>query len=413
MAAELAAAIAAPARRAPSAGTELRVERLSAPAELDRVRDAWDGFVERCGGDIYFTVDWLQAWWTHYGAGRRFEGLLLRDGDEIVGVLPFCTQRVWAGPVPLRLARFAGGDSTIAVFTPAVAAGYEEPVLRAALEWLLEGARCDAVSLSPLSGTSPLADVAERLAGERFRLARSDSTGPHMLFALPDSFETYLAGINRYSRRDYRRSMRHLRETYDLSYRVVSGDEAVAYLDRFAGLHTAHWRAEGKLGHFGDWPCSTAFTRDLIARMARTGRARFYEISGDGRPLAIEQCFVFGERCHWRLAARDSDPALDRFGLGRVGAVALFREMIDGGRTTIEAGPGHYEYKARLGAQEHPVRRLVISGRSRSARGRTAVLLRWADLLHLVYYRGWFLKLAPRLPLPRRALWRPWIRSRV
>jgi CelD/BcsL family acetyltransferase involved in cellulose biosynthesis len=408
------AALVNPACGVPTdAPPSLRVEHLDSIDALDHVHAEWDDFVERCGSDIYFTVDWLQTWWKHYGRGRTFAGLIFRAGDRVVGVFPFCIQRVWAGPVPVRLARFVGGDSTIAVFTPAVAAGYEELVLRAAVERLIDGAACDAVSLSPLSGTSPLAEVAERLAGERFRLGRSDSTGPHMLLALPDSFETYLAGINRYSRRDHRRSMRHLNEDYEISFRAVSGDEAVSYLDRFVDLHTAHWRAEGKLGHFGDWPRSTEFTRDLIARMAPAGRARFYEISGDGRPLAIEQCFVFGDRCHWRLAARDSDPALERFGLGRVGAVELFRTMIDGGQTTIEAGPGHYEYKARLGAHEHAVRRVVIGARSPSSRLRTAVLLGWADLLHLVYYRGWFLKLAPRLPRSRRALWRPWIRSRV
>jgi CelD/BcsL family acetyltransferase involved in cellulose biosynthesis len=398
---------------APAAQPSLGVEHLCSIDALDRIRGEWDEFVERSGSDIYFTVDWLQTWWEHYGRGRTFAGLVVRAGDRLVGALPFCVQRAWAGPVPVRLARFVGGDSTIAVLTPPVAAGYEEPVLRAALERLLDGAGCDAVSLSPLSGVSPLAEVAGRVAGERFAMTRSDSTGPHMMFALPDSFDAYLAGINRYSRRDHRRSMRHLHEAYEISYRVVSGDEAVAYLDRFAAMHTAHWRTEGKLGHFGDWPRSTEFTRDLIARMASTGRARFFEISGDGRPLAIEQCFVFGDRCHWRLAARDSDPALDRFGLGRVGAVELFRTSIDGGQTLIEAGPGHYEYKARLGAQEHPVRRVVISRRSPSSRWRTAVLLRWGDLLHLVYYRGWFLKLAPRLPRARRPLWRPWIRSRV
>jgi CelD/BcsL family acetyltransferase involved in cellulose biosynthesis len=404
-----------PARRPPAAAPRsVHVELLGSIADLQGVRAEWDDFVERSGSDIYFTVDWLETWWEHYGCGRTFAGLILRAGDRMVGALPFCIQRVWAGPVPVRLARFAGGDSTIAVFTPAVSPGWEEPVLRAAFEHLLDGAACDAVSLSPLSGTSPLGDVAERLAGARFGVARSDSTGPHMVFALADSFEAYLAGINRYSRRDYRRSLRHLDESFEVSHRVVSGDEAIASLDRFVDLHTAHWRAEGKLGHFGDWPHSTEFTRDLIARMAPSGRARFYEIAGDGRPLAIEQCFVFGDRCHWRLAARDSDPALDRFGLGRVGAVELFRTMIDDGRTTIEAGPGHYEYKARLGAQEHPVRRVVVCGRSSSSRRRTAVLLGWADLLHLVYYRGWFLKLAPRLPRSlRRPLWRPWIRSRV
>jgi CelD/BcsL family acetyltransferase involved in cellulose biosynthesis len=241
----------------------------------------------------------------------------------------------------------------------------------------------------------------------------SDSTGPHTVFRLPESFDEYLAEIGPMPRRDHRRSIRQLNKTQEISYRTVSGDEAISYFDRFAELHAAHWQAEGKLGHFGDWPASADFTRDLIARMAASGRARFYEIARDGQVLAIEQCFVLGDRCYWRLPARDPDPELRKAGLGRTSAAELFRVIIEDGQTIVEAGPGHYEYKMRLGGEEHPLRRILIAGPSASSRWRTALLLRWADLLHLVYYRGWFLKLAPRLKLKRRPLWRRWIRARV
>ena len=392
----------------------LGVERLGALEDLDAIRDEWDGFVERSGSDIYFTVDWLQAWWTHYGRGRAFEGFVVRDGDRIVGALPFCVDRIRIGPLRVRLARFVGADSTLPVFTPAVAYGYEEPVVRVALDRLLGAARCDAVSLSPLSGESPVTAAAERVAGAApFSLARSDSTGPHTVFRLPGSFDTYLAGLGQTPRRDHRRSLRQLDKAYDVSHRTVSGDDAIAYFDRFVALHTALWKAEGRSGHFGDWPASEAFTRDLVSRMAKTARARFYEIGGDGRVLAVEHCFVLGDRCFWRLPARDADPGLRKLGLGRASAAEMFRVLIEDGRTMVEAGPGHYEYKVRLGGEEHPVRRVVVSGASASARRRCALLLRWADLLHLVYYRGWFLKVAPRLGWSGRRLWRSWIRTRV
>jgi CelD/BcsL family acetyltransferase involved in cellulose biosynthesis len=391
----------------------LHVERLRALDDLDRVRDEWDAFVERSGSDIYFTVDWLQAWWTHYGKGRAFEGLIVRDGDAIVGALPFCVRRMWAGPVPVRLARFVGADSTIAVLTPAIAAGYEERVLRAAFDHLLGEAGCDAVSLSPLSGESPVAAAAEHVAGERFRLERSDSTGPHTVFKLPDSFDDYLAGLGVTSRRDHRRSVRQLNKAHEIAFRTVSGDEAIGYLDGFVDLHATQWQAEGRLGHFGDWPGSVEFHRDLMRRMAASGRARFYEITGDGRVLAIEQCFVLGDRCFWRLPGRDPDPELRKMGLGRTSAAELFRVLIEDGQRIVEAGPGHYEYKVRLGCEELPVRRIVVSGRSLPSRWRSALLLRWADFLHLAYYRVWFLKAAPRVKLNRRPLWGPWIRSRV
>src|SRR4051794_41962419 len=83
----------------------------------------------------------------------------------MVGVLPFCVQRVWVGPVPVRLAKFVGADSTLPVFTPAVAEGFEESVVRAALELLFGDAGCDAVSLSPLSGLSPVTEAAEQAGG--------------------------------------------------------------------------------------------------------------------------------------------------------------------------------------------------------------------------------------------------------
>jgi CelD/BcsL family acetyltransferase involved in cellulose biosynthesis len=397
-----------------AAPAELRVRELRSPDDLDAVREEWDDFVARTGGDISFTVDWLQAWWTHYGAGRSFVALIVRDGDEIAAALPFCVERAWAALLPMRLARIVGADSTLPVFTPAIAPGLEQPVLSLALDRLLGAAGCDAVSLSPLAGDSPVAAAAERAAAAGgHAVLRSDSAGPHTVFALPGSFDEYLSGLGQMPRRDHRRSVRQLAKAFDVSYRTVSGDEAVAYVERFMALHTAQWEAEGRLGHFGDWPASADFTRELVRRMAATGRARFYEIAGDGRVLAIEHCFVLGERCFWRLPARDPDPALRKMGLGRTSAAELFRVLIEDGRTTVEAGPGHYDYKVRLGGEERPLRRVVISRGTASSRRRGALLLGWADLLHLVYYRGWFLKLAPRLGLRRRPLWRVWIRTRV
>jgi CelD/BcsL family acetyltransferase involved in cellulose biosynthesis len=404
-----------PTRPAPAeAILGLRVEQFGSLEELARVRDEWDGLIEQSGSDIYFTVDWLQAWWTHYGRGRTFEGLIVREGARMVGALPFCVQRLWAGPLPVRLARFVGADSTIPVFTPAIAEGFEEAVLRAALDRLLGDAGCDAVSLSPLSGESPVAAAAERVAAaDRFELVRSDSPGPHTLFRLPGSFEEYLAGLSKSQRQNHRRYLRQLNAKHEISYRTVTGEEAISYLDRFRELHAAHWQAEGKLGHFGDWPASESFNRDLIARMAPTGRARFYEIAGDGRPLAIEYSFVLGDRCYWRLPARDPAPELQKLRLGRLSLAEMFRVLIEDGQTMVEGGPGHYEYKLRLGAEEHPLRRVVISGSSASSRRRSDLLLRFADLLHLVYYRGWFLKLAPRLGRRGRPLWGPWLRTRM
>jgi CelD/BcsL family acetyltransferase involved in cellulose biosynthesis len=402
------------ALEAPAAAA-LRLERLGSIDELAAVRDEWDAFVEACGSDIYFTVDWLVAWWAHYGRRRSFEGLIVRDGhDRIVAALPFCVGRVWAGPIPVRLARFVGADSTLPVFTPAVAPGCEERVLALALDRLLAETACDAVSLSPLSGESPIAAAAEAVArGGDLVVACSDTRGPHTVFRLTASFDDHLARLSKSQRQGHQRYLRQLKARHEISYRTVDGEEAIEAFDRFLALHAAHWRARGKSGHFGDWPASEAFNRDLVARMAASGRARFHEIVADGRVIAMEYGFVLGERAFWRLPARDVDPELEKLRLGRLSLAEMLRVLGEDGRRSVEAGPGHYEYKVRLGAEEHPLHRVVLAAPAAAARRRAGLLLRWADLLHLVYYRGWFLKLAPRLGRAGRPLWGPWIRTRV
>jgi CelD/BcsL family acetyltransferase involved in cellulose biosynthesis len=387
----------------------LTVRSIETPEALEALRNDWDALVESSGSDIYFTVDWLLAWWSAYGKGRRFLALWILDGETPVAALPFCISRVWAGPVPVRLARFVGADSTLPVFTPAIAAGYEEGALRVALQRLLTGAH--AVSLSPLSGESGVAAAAERVSGHGpFELVRSDSTGTHTVWRLPASFDAYLASLGKSQRQNHRRFLRQLNAKQEVSYRTVSGEDAIAYFDRFLKLHAAHWQARGKSGHFGDWPGSEAFNRELIKRMAQSGRARFYEMAAGEQTLAIEYSFVLGDRCYWRLPGRDPDPELEKVRLGRLSLGEMFRVLIEDGRTMVEGGPGHYEYKVRLGAEEHPLRRVVISA---GAGRRTGLLLRWSDLLHLVYYRAWFLKVAPRLRLSGRPLSRRWIRTRI
>ena len=46
----------------------------------------------------------------------------------------------------------------------------------------------------------------------------------------------------------------------------------------------------------------------------------------------------------------------------------------------VEAGPAHYDYKARLGGVEHPLRRVIIARDARASLWKTGLVVRWADL---------------------------------
>lgn len=385
---------------------------------LASVADEWDEFVSKTGSDIYFTTDWLEVWWHYYGQGRLFHGLLIRENQKIVAAMPFAIEHLGVGPARLRLARFVGADSTIPVFFPAIQRSYEREVVRVALGYLLDAQHCDCVSLSPLSGLSPVADAVRALICSNdeqpaYALARFDSSFLHTVLELPDCFDTFISNLTKRARSNYRRDLRNISEKYSLRHRPDHRCSMKASYIDFVELHQEQWQSVGRRGHFGDWPLSFEFNRDLVERLVDKGRVRFYELWGNEELLSSQLCFILADRCYWRLPARKTDSTLEKLGFGRIGMVKMIEALIDEGVRHIEAGPGKYDYKRRHGGSELPLHRVVVSGSSFKSRLKTRLTLACADFLHLAYYRIWYLRLADRLHMPKRTLWRAWCRSRL
>src|SRR5438132_3516373 len=121
-------------------------------------------------------------------------------------------------------------------------------------------------------------------------------------------------------------------------------------------MHDAQWQAEGRLGHFGDWPGAESFNRDLVAELSPLARVRFVRLWANDRVICSQFCFVFGDSCYWRLPARAPEPEWERFSLGRIGLMNMIEAMIGEGVRRVEGGAGHYEYKLQCGGRELPVR---------------------------------------------------------
>jgi CelD/BcsL family acetyltransferase involved in cellulose biosynthesis len=379
-------------------------------------RDEWDHFVSNVAGDIYVTFDWCRIWWRHYGQGRRLRLFVFRAGNGVVGLAPMFIEHVWLGPIGLKMAKRVGADFALTIFALPLAANYAERACHELIMTLIEGENCDAVWFGIMPGNDATADRLRELCRihcGRLMILRDVPEGPHTVFGLPDSFEVFVANLNKRQRQNYRRDINLLSKSFKVEKDVVRDPlDLSRALETFKLLHDRQWRAEGKLGHFGDWPNSGAFNSDLVQELSRHGRCRVLRLFLDGRLVALQYAFVFGDCCYWRLPARAVDDGLARFGLGRIGLMQLIEAMIGEGVCRIEAGRGHYEYKVQLGGEELEARSIVIGTRRAGAALRSWLFFKLSDILHLVYYRIWRQRLAPRLRLSR-PLWRIWIRCHL
>jgi CelD/BcsL family acetyltransferase involved in cellulose biosynthesis len=238
-------------------------------------------------------------------------------------------------------------------------------------------------------------------------------SGLHTVFEMPDGFEGYMGTLSKNARHGYRRNVNKLNKTFRFEIDVVrEGPALEREFEAFMGMHQAQWNANNKLGHFGDWPGSREFSRDLIRALAPTDQVRLIRLLADDQVVCYHWCLNINGTYHWRLLGRLSGEQWDRFGLGRVSQLKMMELASAEGATVIEAGTGRYEYKERLNAQTLPLHSIALCRRSLSSRLRARFTLAYGDFLNLAYYRAWYLRVARRAGILRRPLWRSWIRRR-
>src|ERR1039458_4171160 len=91
----------------------LRVEVISDFDSLVSAQPAWDRLVDLAGIDHPFLGhDWILSWWESFGAGRKLNILLVKDGEDLVGIAPLMVSRQRMYGVPLRELGFIYNDHT-------------------------------------------------------------------------------------------------------------------------------------------------------------------------------------------------------------------------------------------------------------------------------------------------------------
>lgn len=398
----------------PSAPT-LQSEAFTTLEAARAITREWDELAARLDASLYSTPSWCEVWWRHYGAGRELRVFAVRDGDELVGVLPFTIERLPVALGRARVAKLVGCDSTVALAEPAVAPELAASAFLLAMRRLFADDSVDMVHLGHSPATSQLEGMrraSAELAGQAHVL-RDRQSASYTLFEMPDGFDAYLNGLSKNQRHTYKRNLNKLNKAFDFEVDVLrDGPDLDSEFDAFVEMHQAQWHSVNKLGHFGDWPGALDFARDLVRTLAPMGGVQLIRLIADGAVVSYHWCLSANTTCHSRLAARLTDEKWHQFAIGRIGQLKMTEIAAADGATVVEAGTGRYEYKEKLNGRTLPVYSIVTCRGALRSRLRARLALACGDTLNLLYYRIWYIRIAPKAGILRRPLWRSWIRTR-
>ena len=228
-------------------------------------------------------------------------------------------------------------------------------------------------------------------------------------FKLSESWEQQLAGLKKKQRQNINRA-----------YKLLNGDhgtiktsfsDAVGYdrdFTEFLGMHQAQWTADGVAGHFGDWPQSAEFHREVAACQAGHGRLRLMKIEVGNVCLGYKYGYRLGKTSYQYLSARNTSCDISDAGYTQVAFGEQVKKAIEAKVTCIDSMRGHYPHKLHLGGLLFPIKHVYIYPGNLISAARVATFRNLVGLFDIVYNKIWRRRVMPRLgmkPLPFNSFW--------
>lgn len=355
----------------------------------------------RLGGPIYMTFDWLKTWWEFYGQGRQLRLFVFQNQAQIVALLPFYLEDFGMGPFRTRVARLVGANIPPKTFNPPVDPTWSPQVFLNVLHRLFRAARCDLLSLGPVTQQWPPAAAFAAACADAHQLvasARHQIRDVQTWFQLPATFEAYLETLSASERKSRLKRLRHLEKNRQVSSDVISDPGKVEQeFDGFLRQHARQWQATGRPGHFAAWPQGEAYNRALVKVQAQRGRVRFFRMLVSGQVVANRYTFLLGNTLYSELPAREVGEPWDKLGIGGISLLKFNESAIQAGISCVDSGLGGYEHKSALGGHQVPVGIWRVTGRGFS-RVKGLLFLSLARAVLLACHKLWYRRTLPKLP---------------
>ena len=279
-----------------SSDLHLRVEVIRNFQSLISAKPAWDKLVERAGIDHPFLDhDWIVSWWESFGAGRELNILLVKDGEELVGIAPLMMSRQKMYGVSVRELGFIYNDHTprfdfiVARDHVSVYEAIWRHLCDRREEW-------DLLKLCQIDSDSPtLMELPLLAAASGCQVGTWPSIESPYL-RLEGSFDQYFKSLNSGLRQNLKRRMKRLEERGAVDFECVSAEDQVdgALPDAFR-IEADSWKGSAGTAIECD-PELQDFYSLVAHRAARRGALYLTFLRVNGRRVAFDLSLIHNNK---------------------------------------------------------------------------------------------------------------------
>lgn len=324
------------------------------------LQPAWNQLMERSGTANPFLEYWyLRTWWEHLGGGEwpvAESRLAIAAGYEdgvLKAIAPFFISQKEGHPTALR---FIGQIEVTDYLDFIAEEGALEEFLSALFDLIFEQDRFGVkkVSLANLRNGSPSLPVLARIAEEKGLSYEAQILQPAPVISLPRDWEDYLQSLSKKQRHEMRRKERNAEQNFDTRLVFAPKDadieqEMREFLELMRNeVNKQQFLSEG----------TENFLIDLAHKANQRGKLLLCHLYLNGEKAAAYFTFLSDRKL--LVYNTGWNPRFLKASPGWVLLGKLVRWAIENGLDEVDLMRGDEDYKYRFGAQDRHVVGVVI-----------------------------------------------------
>lgn len=330
------------------------------PSVFEALRSEWNDLLARSHCDLVFsTWEWQSSWWAAYQPGDLWVVAVRDDSGRLVAIAPWFIE---INADHKRIVRSIGCVDVTDYVDIIVEPEHRRRVYALLAEHLHERrTNYDWINLCNIPEASPTRE-------EFAAVLRDCGFDVEIIFQevcpvihLPETFDDYLASLDKKQRHELRRKMRRAENEPSLNWYIVGPDHNIdEELDRFLQLMAA---SHPEKAAFLRDPKNVAFFRTITPQAWEQGWLQLAFIGFNNQVAAAYLNFDYQSH----ILVYNSGLLPETFGHLSPGIVLLtylIRHAIENGREVFDFLRGNETYKYRMGAEDTRVYKLKAQVRA-------------------------------------------------
>ena len=332
----------------------LTADLIDDPAGLEPWSEAWDRLAVELSQPCS-SPKWMLPWWRHAVPGHaELRTVVVRDGDELVGLAPYFVQ---LGPLGLAEYRVLSAGAAHRI-GPLAKPGREGEVAGLVAE--TTAAASPQPSSFIFEGINASSDWPQRIRGAWPGALGSriytqvTMEAPTLNLDDPD-FDTWFGWASSNFRQQMRRKGRQMADRGGRSH-GSHPEQASADLEAMFVYHRDRWEKRGEQGSIKHG--TEDHLREAVSLLLPDERARLWTIEADGKPVCVPQYFTVagGELTYWG-GGFDPDCG-DDLQPAQLTILAAVENAFERGDRRVDFGGGEQRLQGAVRNQRRPPDRL-------------------------------------------------------